>query len=155
MQGTYAAKAIIKTAALFSLFAATWLPCKALDRIHSIQVRKRPIDRELMVRVIIQMEQGRWDRFGGAGNMLRRTWHDRTHLSYEYSRTPEYAVLVYLQHVEWLVDSFKDTMGRQPTAGEVYMAWRYGFEGTIAMLAKNHRPECCQRAQNLYEDLAP
>ena len=148
-------KTALKAAAVFSLFALTWLPCKAIDRIHSLQVRKRPIDRNVMVEVIIQIEQGRWDRFGGAGNMLRRTWHDRSNLNYEYSRMPQYALPVYRLHVDWLVEQFRSTFGRNPSAGEVYMGWRYGFEGTVMLLAKNNRPECCQRAQNLYEDLCP
>lgn len=117
-----------------------------------IGVDVKALDLKRMIYVIEQMEGGTWEKTpGGAGYMLPRVWYSYTTVSFAYSKHRQHALPIYEMHLEWLVDQFHAD-GLRPTAGQLYVAWRYGYEGQKALRPFQVRmaKDLEARSQNLY-----
>lgn len=86
------------------------------------------IDNERMVRVLVEIEGGKWTDFGGAAHMGFSAWSQHSAHAYQLSTHREYAMPEYLRHIEWTVKWLK-VYGVPPTPKNVALVWRFGMDG--------------------------
>lgn len=120
----------------------------ALSFMHPVSLPPS-LDYDRLVAVICHLENGRWTKPGGAGNMMRSTWGDYTKLSYSFSGEPKHALPVYFAHLRklerGLIAAKVDV-----NPGSMYLAWWRGLSGALPLIRSERPPEIWFRANNLY-----
>lgn len=112
------------------------------------------IDVERMIEAVCQIEGGEWNKPGGRGCIGYAAWSQHSHYAFQLSANREYAIPVYLKHIEWII-KFLPVHGINVTPASVYLAWRRGLEGAVLLLKHGAMPEQAVRCENLYSTLTP
>ncbi len=110
-----------------------------------------PIDLDQMIAAMAQVEGGAWGKPGGTCCMNYSAWSQHSNLPFQASMIAETALPVYRLHLEWVLYNLPKHRVRV-TPAAVYLCWRRGLEGAVAILRKHPMPDEAVRCQNLYED---
>lgn len=122
--------------------------------LHPTMNAKPPLDLDRMIEAVSQIEGGKWGQPGGPCCIGYSAWSQHTNLPFQASMHPETALPVYREHLEWII--YNLPKHHCPvTAATVYLCWRRGLHGAVAILRKIEMPEQATRCQNLYESLPP